>query len=197
VAKKKQITSKKAPKNRKSKLTKRAFAELCGLTTRKLATYISRENVKADSKGLIDISIDINSEFLRKWQELSKGEQPVKKAADILLKEARIKQVEAATKYRELQAARLAGETVPTEMAKAVLKQHNLSVMTSFKNAADRIVGDVTRRKNFSLEEIAQLNGEIIAAINSAVREAIEISISSLKNIEDEYSQKRERGQRD
>lgn len=44
-------------------LTKKEFADECGMTTRKLAVYIGRDKVLADENGLIDDGNIVNSEF--------------------------------------------------------------------------------------------------------------------------------------
>lgn len=113
-----------------------------------------------------------------------------KKLADLL-------KVEADTTHRKLQIEKLQGASIPTELVKAIISTLSKSLISSFKDGADNFLIEISKRKNLNGEELASLRGALVLIINNASSKAIDESKKRLKNIVNEYSDKREVGEHD
>lgn len=88
------------------------------------------------------------------------------------------------------------GEVIPSELIKPVFLRHNQSITTEFKNATDEILRSFSKRKSLSVNEEAELKGELIEIINSSMIKATNLTVSSIDNIINEYALKKGIGER-
>jgi hypothetical protein len=79
--------------------------------------------------------------------------------------------------------AKMRGENVPTKMVKNLVSQFSNSIITTYKDAADRLIMEFSHRKKLTLEEKAEMKGELISIINRAHDEAIEKTKTELESI--------------
>lgn len=100
------------------------------------------------------------------------------------------------TRINLIKEEKLLGKLIPTELVKMVFAQHSQSLVTSFKNGADVLIMDISKRKELTRKENAELNGRLIQIINKSVDEAIKASTKLLNNIIADHTEKRERGER-
>lgn len=197
-------------------ISKAEFAGKCGRETKWLSTYIGRKKVITLSDGAIDTEDPRNKSFLAKWSAISgnepeqknasipepnkvkplppKGDEEEeedisgdwsnldvrKKKADILKKEAEIESVLIKNKV-------LKGQLLPYELMKPLIRQNNHAITTSFKHAIDEIILNMSKKKEFSLEEVAELNAFSVKKINEAVKNATEQSIKGVDLLVKEY----------
>lgn len=87
------------------------------------------------------------------------------------------------------------GVVVPSELIKPVFLQHNQNIVQEFKNTADEIVRTFSKKHSLGANEVAEIKGELVACINSAIKKAVHASISQVKNIINEHSIKKEVGE--
>lgn len=83
--------------------------------------------------------------------------------------------------------AKAKGEVIPFELMKPLIAQNNQSLTTAFKNAADEVLAAMAKKKNFSNTEVAELNGVLVQAINTAIKKATDQSIKSLEILINDY----------
>lgn len=83
--------------------------------------------------------------------------------------------------------AKAKGEVIPFELMKPLIAQNNQSLTTAFKNAADEVLAAMAKKKNFSNTEVAELNGVLVQAINTAIQKATNQSIKTLEILINEY----------
>lgn len=88
------------------------------------------------------------------------------------------------------------GEVIPSELVKPVFVQHNQSILSEFKNAADEVVLIFSKKRSLSVNEIAEVKGELVDCINSAIAKAIVASLKSVDSIVQEHTLKRGVGQK-
>ena len=92
---------------------------------------------------------------------------------------------------------KLSGETIPTELVGSAFAQFGKSTVTSFLNAAEDMLLKFSAMKQLNRDEYAQLKGDIKKIVNASAAEAIRTSKAQIRNIVEEYSQRRGRGERE
>lgn len=154
-----------------SSLTKKEFAKQCGLTTRELSVYISREKVIL-TRNKIDDTLPENVEFM----ESKKGKGLVKKL-DIILKppmtkeeqkviEARLKEQDKRSKLNtnikerdlekvneeiellKIKRLKLEGLVIPLEPIRNLMSQEFKQFVISFQQGADILIMEISKKKS-------------------------------------------------
>lgn len=96
----------------------------------------------------------------------------------------------------EVDVAKKKGEVIPSELVKPLFLQHNQSIVTEFKNAADEIIRIFSQKKSLSVNEKAEIAGELVNCINSSINKATKLSVKAVKNIISEFAEKKGIGER-
>lgn len=194
---------------------------MCGMETNALAVYInpSRGQIIVEN-GYIDTDNATNAFFLQRRIAKGKAEKPSipnYNASPVYIPKLQSKEGEDLPSYeqseqlvkfwdskkREKEVEKLQidiekkrGVVVPSELIEPVILQHNQCIIASFENACDRILITFSKIKDFNAIEIAQMRGEIIAAINWGVDNATSLSLKEVANIVNDYSEKRGVGEK-
>lgn len=199
--------------------TKNEFCELCNLPAKSLAVYILRGKVVLNKQKLIDDTIDKNRAFLEKHRSKSGQTEPKQKQiVDFKEKstqdteetstgqsytesERQLKYLDTIKRQKEIEKldieiAKKRGEVVPSELIKPVFLQHNQSILTEFKNGIDEILRVFAKKSSLSVNQIAELKGEMVQIINHSVNKAIVTSENSVEVIISEHAEKRGVGQK-
>jgi len=100
-----------------------------------------------------------------------------------LKKQVDIRLVEERTELLRKQNEKMAGESLPTDMVKALFTQHFKSVTTSFKHSIERLLTDLAKKKDFSHEEIADIRGKLTTHLNTAIRDSVNESKKTVAQI--------------
>ena len=87
------------------------------------------------------------------------------------------------------------GELVPTESVKNLIIQHSESIKTSYSEASDNLIVIISHKKQLSSEEVADIRSQFVKIVNRAIDNAINFTLSGLKNVVTDYSGKRGVGQ--
>lgn len=95
-----------------------------------------------------------------------------------------------------LDVAKKKGEVIPSELVKPVFLQHNQSIVTEFKNAADDIVRMFAKKKSLTVNEVAEITGELTSSINNAINKATTTTINSVDSIVNDFAEKKGVGER-
>lgn len=220
--------------------SKKDFSVLCGIPTRSISTYASRNKIVL-SGDYIDDSIQLNKDFIAKRQ-LMAGKAPVTAASE----EKAVKQlrmirpdpgiveppnvkdpeiddddfndddeiqepittltkrkvaVDIAKKREEIEILKvrkdkLHGVLIPTDLVKVVFTQHSKSILTEFSNSIDNILTIFRKKKDLNANEVAEIRGELLQSINTAVSKSNSRSKKEISNIQNEFTVKREVGER-
>lgn len=191
--------------------TRNQFCELTSINHAYLTTYIKRGKIKVNEHDLIDDTIRENSLFIKKKigtkyspiiaddddEETVKNPENdiyIKKNNDqyelnIIKTKIEIKKKNEEYEKIKLQNSKIRGEVVPSELIKPVFLQHNQSIMTAFKNASDEMLRLISKKKGLSLNETAELSGELTVVINTAIDKANKASVKAIDNIISEHSE--------
>lgn len=100
-----------------------------------------------------------------------------------LKKQADIKLVEERTELLKKQNEKMAGESLPTEMVKALFSQHFKSVTISFKHSIEQLIIDIAKKKSLTNEEVADIRGKMTAHLNTAIKDSISESKKTLTQV--------------
>lgn len=180
--------------------SKKEFAEMCGMKTNALAIYIKRGQVIVANDNIND-STDVNKTFLQKKQAKLKIKQPAVSTEtstkqnltadgipDLSASTKKLKHLDTIKRSREIakleiEIAKRRGEVVPAELMKPIVLQHNQSMAVEFKNAIDEFIRIFSKRKVLNVEEIAEIKGESVIAINGAVKRATDATVKSILSV--------------
>lgn len=107
-----------------------------------------------------------------------------------------IKELELTKKKQEIELRKIAlqkakGKVIPTDLVKDLFTQQFKSVTTSFHQAADNFIMEISKMAGLKREEIAELRGRLIILINEGITDAQVESKRSLKTIVNDYAEKR------
>jgi hypothetical protein len=193
------------------------FARLCGVRRSTISVNIKRKNLVLNKNKMIDDSNPVNKIYMDRMLS-KKGKEPAKVSKEnestaelppasntpkkdllSLDKEKKaldIKKIKEEIDLLKIKKAKQEGENIPTVVVKSAFSQHFKSVTTAFKNASNRLVTEISKRKGLTKKEQAEITGKLYFFINEAISEAIEDSKSSIDLIIQEYSEKRGVGER-
>lgn len=205
--------------------SKKQFADLCGIATNNLSVQIGRGKVIVVN-DLIDDTQEKNKAFLQKRisknqpnlnqqtntsvvlteniinsqknpieliqpnenQSYTESERQLK-YLDTLKRQAEIEKL-------SLDVAKKKGEVIPSELIKPVFLQHNQSIITEFKNVTDEIIRMFAKKKSLSVNEVAEITGELTSCINNAMNKATTATVNSIESIVNDFAEKKGVGER-
>ncbi len=96
----------------------------------------------------------------------------------------------------EIEIAKKKGEVIPSELIGPCVLQHNQSIITEFKNTADEIIRIIAKKKSLSVNEMAEIKGDLVVCINTSIQKATTLTANTIENIISDYSEKRGIGER-
>jgi len=106
------------------------------------------------------------------------------------------KKIEKDIEKNQLEIEKKKGIVVPSELIKPVFLQHNQFIVTEFKNAADEVIRIISKKKSLSVNEQAEIRGELVKTINESINKATLASIKNVTNLITDFSDKRGVGER-
>lgn len=109
---------------------------------------------------------------------------------------AEIGKKEKETRILESRIQKLRGELMPTDLVKLVFKQFSKSLLSEFKNSVDDIITKLSKKRDLSLVEVAEIRGQLIDSINTGSARGVDVANQSIENIISEYSENKEVGER-
>lgn len=129
-----------------------------------------------------------------KKRNLSKEDEDTEKQAvanynlERYKKQLEIEALENSNKIAQIKLDKLNGVVIPTELVMVIFGQHSKSITTAFHQASEDFV--MTMAKTYDVDKKAQadMRGNLIAIINKAVYDSLEISREQIDNIVDEYA---------
>lgn len=203
-------------------LTKKEFAERCYTTTNDLATFRRRGKVVLSGEFYDDTN-EKNIAFMEYRQKFKpegvqelppptiapteiKTERPniqapaQGKVSQALLEREKLElgndKLKKETEKLKIQIEKLNGILIPTELTKSVIIHLSRSFSTANKQAADGYLTEFSAVRALSSKETSELRGKIVAITNKALTDALEDCKKMIKNIVEEYTEVRTKGER-
>ncbi len=203
-----------------AKLSKKEFAEKCGMETKNLSVYIKRGKVILYDDEQIDDTDLRNLAFIQKRQSKNPivDSKPVIKtnnvsekvsstsdvqknnevaALDLQKTSVQVEKLQQEVRLLKIKEDKLKGVVVPSELIKPVFLQHNQSIITEVRNNANEFARIFAKKNDLTVNEVAEINGELINWFNLAISKATQTSVKAINNIMSDFSNKKGVGERE
>lgn len=168
--------------------------ELIDTTNQLNAAFILKAQAKTVNKGqnIPEEPVVYEAKVIKNDSKQTQNEDESEDVLSIAALDRKKLELDVKKKEADLEAvliknAKTKGEVIPFELMKPLIAQNNQSLTTAFKNAADEILSAMAKKKNFSNTEVAELNGTLVQAINSAIQKATDQSIKTLDILINDY----------
>lgn len=193
-------------------LSKIELCEMCNVKPKDFSIYVKRGNIILKDE-LIDSNNEINKKFIEKRksrfaniqtpvvieskpiiqqsqpQEQSEGQSYTESERQLKYLDTIKRQKEIEKLDIEIQKKR--GEVVPSDLIKPVFLQHNQSIITEITNRCDEFIRIFSKKRSLTVNEVAEVRGEVVSWVNESMNKAILASIKSVENIITEHSEKK------
>jgi hypothetical protein len=203
------------------------FLKLCGLDTSvksnkdKFSVWISRGKIVLNKDGLVDDTIPQNRDWILRQQEVAGSnqkqhenievDQPKKVSRtsnidapedgvynlDKKLKTQQLAKLTVDTRLAELKEEKIRGEVIPIDLVNNIFMAHTQSIITANRDGIEDLLINISKEHSLSRESLANLRGKLIKILNSATDKAVDMTKRNLKSIIEEFSIKKEVGERD
>lgn len=192
-----------------SQHTRSQFCKLLDISQATISMAVKRGHLIM-SGDYIDDTLPQNSLFVqKKMAKMDKAIAAIPEADDVLSSgpndlaklnsiktKVWIKKTNEEYEIAKIKKEKLQGALMPSELVKPVFLHHNQSIVAEFKNAIDDIVRIFAQKKSLSVNEKAEMTGELINCINQAISKATKLSIKNINNIIEEFTEKKGVGER-
>lgn len=204
-----------------AQITKKQFADLCGIKTNQLAVYIGKEKrVVVGADELIDTDNELNAAFLKKWSAKARaqsvnlndvlppndGNVEINPATGLPYptyeeSETKLKYLDTLKREKEVEKLQIEidkkrGEVIPSDLIPPVITQHNQSIITAFKNEHEEWLRNFAKKHDMNINEVAETRASVVSWINTAMSKATDLTNMAVVNIVADYSEKRGIGER-
>lgn len=201
-----------------AKVSKKEYAQMCGMNTRALSVYINQEKkVKVCDDDMIDTDDPMNRLFLDRRIAKGKvrpkgeiatesnentntpkniGDVPTLEDSERLLRYLDTQKREKEVEKLQIEIQKKRGEVIPSELIPPIFLQHNQSILTAMKNEFDEWLRNHAKKYSIGINEVADARREATEWLNHAMNKAIDLSIVAVDAIVREYSEKRGVGER-
>lgn len=156
-----------------------------------------KENTEKTTENVVynAVIVEESGEKAGKKKQPSNG----KDAADVYMKNLALVEEEKARVSLEKQRGELEkinlynqkarGELLPIALFRPLLARNNQNLTTTFKNTAEELISNMAKKKEFSLEERAELSAQLLSGINKAITDAHDMTVQNLETIIDDYKE--------
>jgi len=96
-------------------------------------------------------------------------------------KKLEIEKLQKDVHLKEIELKKKQGEVIPVDVINGLISRLGKNYVTSFKNEADKYLTHVVNRTGADRETANKLKGDLVDAINSAIKETLEITTRELE----------------
>lgn len=203
-------------------LTKKEFADLCGMPQKNLYTYINRDQIIVNNDGMIDENSPINELFIleRKEKMLISGKTQPKRqrittkgtsdsnnsVEDLTLievarqkKRAELRKLQFETRIKEVQLTRAMSELIPLELAKSATDNLFRSAALNLNQMLDHTMIDlisIMPDNKELFQKVSESKNQSSKRLNLMIDKSIHDGEESLQNISEGSRNVRKQGER-
>ncbi len=191
-----------------AKLSKLEFSEKCGMNTRNLAVYISRDKIIVNSDGDLDDKDPKNAAFLNKYSKkaAAKGKERTEPEASNpkptealdewsqLEKEKLQEQVEKLkheNRKLKLTNEKTVGSFVQVDHVTLLMVQLSEAIHLAWENEFESVIVDMGGRFGLSREEITSIKSQKVALSNISRERSLKEAKKMLRRLRNETSDKK------
>lgn len=197
-------------------LSKNELCELCNVKVKDFSIYVKRGNVVMNG-DFIDSNNEINKKFIERRKSRFSNEPKINKTVEqkplpppniqtekiessegqtYTESERQLKYLDTIKRQKEIdkldiEIQKKRGEVVPSEMIKPIFLQHNQSIITEINNRLDEFIRIFSKKRSLTVEEIADIKGNVVEWTNESMNRAILTSVKGIESVIDEHSEKR------
>tara|TARA_R110000851_G_scaffold327741_1_gene497659 strand:+ start:23 stop:688 length:666 start_codon:yes stop_codon:yes gene_type:complete len=99
-----------------------------------------------------------------------------------------IEKLENENKISKIKLDKMNGVVIPTDLVMVLFGQHSKSLTTAFHQAAENFVVEMAQAYGVDKKSQAKMRGDLIAVVNKAIEDSLEISRDGIDNVVDEYA---------
>ena len=99
-----------------------------------------------------------------------------------------IEKLENENKISKIKLDKMNGVVIPTDLVMVLFGQHSKSLTTAFHQAAENFVVSMAQSYGVDKKSQAKMRGDLIAVVNKAIEDSLEISRDGIDNVVDEYA---------
>lgn len=194
-----------------AKFTLKEFANTYNYKDSTIKSWIHRGQLQKDADGKIDTENDKNKLFLmqnqakNKSQKIAttvknkevKNEQEKKEKKTIFKdnpyekmelekKKIELEKLKAETRVKEMQAQRLAGLSIPTELAENIIITHNRVIYNTFWGEIETLINIICPEKDLAIIQIKKMR-EFFSIL---IKRSSDDSLKAIENLIEEFSNK-------
>ena len=201
-------------------ISRKEFANKCGVTSSYLNNYIRRGKVIL-IKNQVDMADPENQEFLIKRiggsgdvvvkKKLKKSPEPHHPEPDVGLTDsekieiekrkiegdrrtvATIQKIEAEARLKQLQAAKLSGESISLDVAMDIVSQLSQSFITGFRGFCDNLALRIAHESRLSKQQTSDMRKMITEGMNNSIDSSVEQAKVDLKKMSEQYQSNKKR----
>lgn len=196
-----------------ARFTQKEFASECGVGTNYISSYTGQGYLKVDEDGFYDSEEPVNARFLAKRlarppkkKDEDTPKQPInpKTGEEIPTyedSERLVKYFDSLKREKEVEKLQIEidkkkGEVIPSELIEPFFLLHSQSLTTEFKNAMEDSLRNICHLYSVSIADVADFKGYITKRINEALDKATDSTVRQMKQLIQEYADKRGIGER-
>lgn len=156
------------------------------------------ENTKIQAPAKIESTESSTNEQPQKDKKrTSSSEGGSKYELDIEKKELEIEKLRVDTRLQELKEEKIRGEVIPIALVKQLFSTHSQSIVTSQKDGIEFLLINIAKESVFTGDQLARLRGKMVEILNEATDKAVAATKRNMKSLIDEFSIKKEVGERE
>lgn len=167
-----------------------------------VATYVKQGRIIRGDDMLIDLSLPVNRDFYDSL--LSKHDPKAdqmrattsKHKLDIEQKQLDIEKRREEIKQLRLKNEKMEGRLIPADLVKDVFRRNGKAITTAFSQALENYLTILSAETKMSSRQVAKMRKQIITTTNEAITEGVKLSLTEIKELVDEFSEKRGKGER-
>jgi hypothetical protein len=111
-------------------------------------------------------------------------------------KKVNIQKKEEEIKLLRLKEEKIRGQVIPIDVIKNLFRAHTQSIVTAQKDGIEDLLINISSEARISGEQLARLRGKMVEILNTAVDKAILSTKKNLSSIVNEFTEKKEVGER-
>lgn len=169
----------------------KAFLQKYAKAKTEAAPQITIPEPSKEEEGTIQVNLGDGGQLVLDLKNIPqyKDSERLLKYLDTLKRQREVEKL-------ELENAKKKGEVIPSELIQPLFMQHNQSLITEYKNATDEIVRTIKKKKDLNANEEAEIKGQLVQIVNTAMEKATTMTIKGLDNIINDFKDKRGRGEK-
>lgn len=192
------------------------LAKLLGVSNAHISMAVKRGKLILNDEKKIDDSEPVNADWitaqmeskLGKFPEMqekfekadvsnkSKGAIRSKHELELEQKKLDIEKRKEEIKKLRIQREKLEAKVIPADLVRDIFRRNGKAITSAFSQELEKYLTILSDKVDISSKQLAEMREQIVTSTNKAISEGVEQSIVEVKDLVDEYSETRGKGER-